>query len=158
MRIQLSATILLAFSIPAFAEQSYPPGMPEQITREEALAKTAAQFDEADENGDGILTRDEMMAGMNRMRAEQMPSSRPSAISEENISRIIDQFDIDGDERISKIEAINGFKALVDTHGENGRLPGGEDPIERADMLYDVLDGDKDGYLTRVELRDLDHI
>ena len=104
-----------------------------QVTREEVTTAAAAHFAEADANNDGQLSAEEMTAA-----AEAKANEQRAARMANRTADMIKRQDTNGDGQLS-LEELTAI--------------GGEDRMER---MFDRLDADDDGTITKAELEDMD--
>lgn len=100
-----------------------------EVTREEATRAAAQHFAEADTDGDGLLSAEELAA-----HAEARQAERRAARMAERSARMLERHDADGD----------GMLSLEEMTAREG-----EDRLER---LFAHLDVDEDGVINQAEV------
>ena len=124
MRTLVFTAVLATLALPAAAQE----------TRASAQAKLAAEFKASDRNGDGFLSREEMLARVARMR----PAGAKGGLDTQHASRIADLFfaraDTNKDGKVSRAESDALMGAVFDRYDLNGdgKVDGAEAAKARA--------------------------
>ena len=66
--------------------------------------KSLGSLHEIDTDGDGVITKDEVKAAMERKFEMQ--------VTDENVERVLDAMDLDGDGTVTVEEAIDGLRKI----------------------------------------------
>lgn len=153
---KIAALTALAAIAGTMAQAQEGPGkMPKEITRAEALDMAAERFDNADTNGDGILTQDEIRASMEAMRDKMEGprgdrgdrGDRDMGKDKPTPEQHFDKIDADASGTVSLEEFMAVPKKMAEQRKDM-------DP-ERGDALaqkaFERMDADADGTLTKDE-------
>lgn len=132
-------------SAAAYAEAPRDEAPVKELTRAEAIENAIKRFDEADTNGDGILTQEEMRAGMEAMRDKMQ--HRPGG-PEGPVDHFA-QIDTDASGTVSLDEFLAMPKKMSD------KRPDAKVDTDRGEKFakaaFERLDQDDDGQLTPEE-------
>ena len=113
--------------------------------------RMAERFDQLDRNKDGRLTRDERGHGVRHPGGKRHGGMHRGGMHHEGMQRL----DTDKDGRISRAEFAKMETRMAERkarHAEHGGKAGTKKG-HRAHMDFAAIDGNRDGYITRPELR-----
>ena len=140
-KIAALAAFIALTGAAAYAEEGPRKG-PKEITRVEALQKAGERFDRADTNADGILTAEEMRAGMEKMREGK--GDRPKGGRQH-----FDKADADGSGALSFEEFKNAARKMSERRPDFS-----EDRAEKmAEHVFKQIDTDNSGDLSKDEMK-----
>jgi len=140
--LQLFAGSLLLGTVTCTV-QAAGPGNPDRfpIDIAAAEARAAEHFAALDTDGDGLISREEFLAGRWHGPGRKPDAQTREARRAERETALFERLDLDGDGQLSREEF------------DRGALRGQRRAPDRAAM-FDRLDRDGDGYLSRQELPD----
>lgn len=112
--------------------------------QQDELSELKYLFQSIDTNFDGTLTSDELLSGLEQLnKFEMLKSNNFDDAPQDNIKKIMDRCDIDGDGKIDYLEFVQAaidHKALINK--------------DNIDAIFNMLDSNGDGEIDMKELKE----